>query len=100
MQQRLKPKARPAWAWVVAAKFLKKLLVPIHYPVTALDLGFRGVAPAPFARYLKTSVGRGGSYFYPWHTSVSESPEDQGGRILMVYDCARLADLAAALFHF
>jgi hypothetical protein len=57
MQQRLKPKAGTARARVVAAKFFKQFLIPVDYPVAALDLGFRRVALPSFARDLKTSVG-------------------------------------------
>jgi hypothetical protein len=57
MQQRLKPKAGPAGAWIVAPEFLKQLFISIDHPIAAFDLGFRRVAPPPLARYLKTSVG-------------------------------------------
>jgi hypothetical protein len=75
MQQRLKPKARPTWTWIIPTKLFEQLFAPVHYAISALDLGFRRVALPPFARYLKTSVGRGGSYMYAWHTSKKYTPK-------------------------
>lgn len=72
MQHRLKPKARAAWARIIAAKLLDQLLASVHDTVAAFDLRFRRETLATLARYLKTSVGRGGSCMYAWHTSKSK----------------------------
>jgi len=69
MQHRLKPKARAAWTWVIATQLFNELFVPIHDAIAALDLSFGREALPAFASYLKTSVGRGGSCMYAWHTS-------------------------------
>jgi hypothetical protein len=69
MQHRLKPIARSAWTWIISAKLFKQLLSPVHHAVTAFDLSFRRETITALARYLKTSVGRGGSCSYAWHTS-------------------------------
>jgi hypothetical protein len=69
MQQRLKPQAGAARAWIVAPELFDQLLAPVHDPIATLDLGFGREALPAFARDLKTSVGRGGSCMYAWHTS-------------------------------
>jgi len=69
MQQRLKPKTGAAGARIISAKLLDQFLASVHDAVAALDLRFRRETFATFARDLKTSAGRGGSYMYAWHTS-------------------------------
>ena len=74
MQQRLKPAAGVAWAWVVSTELLEKLLVPVHNAVSALDPGFRREPFSTLAGDLETNAGRGGCFCVSWQASDEKTP--------------------------
>jgi hypothetical protein len=77
MQQFLKPAARIARAWVVAAELLEELFVAVHYAVTAFNASFGREALPALTRRLESSTGRGTSSWFSWHTSTP-IPHEQG----------------------
>jgi hypothetical protein len=54
MQQFLKPPTGAAWAWIVAAELLEKLLAAADYAIAALDARLGRIAFAPLTCDLET----------------------------------------------
>ena len=69
MQQFLKSATREAWAWIIAAKLLTKLLVAANDARAALDTFLGGKALPAFANDLESSC-RGACSWIAWDTSA------------------------------
>jgi hypothetical protein len=56
MQQRLKQVARSAWAWIIAAKFLKQLFLAVDDAIALLDLRLRREALSALTCHLESRL--------------------------------------------
>jgi len=72
MQQFLKPALGAAWAWVVPAELLQKLLAAVYHAIAALHPRFGRIALPTFTRDLETGMGLNASSF-SWHFSFARS---------------------------